>query len=123
VILTDANGTVYRAHFRHTREPQVVPTRMSGLRYHRGEFHRWYVVTECTLHVGQCKDKDRPCKTPDSSHGEAKCSRLDQFDRRKGLKIAFERALIHMYPWEENRAIRSQLWASFWTRVRRPRHG
>lgn len=121
MILTDSNGQPYRAHFRHVRlHDRKINARMSG-RFDSGS-DRWWMRTECTLHAGAWHIKSRPeGDTTPVFEGVAKCSRLDNFDRHKGLKLAFERALHAMFP--EDTSMRAQLWASFWTRVRKPRHG
>jgi hypothetical protein len=127
MVLTDANGQVFRAHFRHVRlHDRKIIAKMSGRFDSSGD--RWWMQTECTLHRGPCPTNKRPCDAKEASTGVAKCSRLDNFDRRKGLKLAFERALNSMYPsgsigttTEINSAIRGELWASFWSMVRKPK--
>lgn len=119
MILTDAQGNTYRAHFRHIVDSYGPKGKRSIWVRHLTE-PRWWATTECTLHAGACATNSRPCGT-ESKYGISKCSRSDNFDRHLGLKVSFERALRQLFP--TNQAKRSELWASFWTRVRRPKHG
>ena len=120
MILQDAQGNTYRAHFRHTLDPEGPKIYHRGMSSRWRENARWWATTECTLHAGPCATNQRPCGT-ESSYGISKCSRSDNFDRRLGLKRSFEMALHRLFPNDAQH--RGELWASFWTRVRRPKHG
>jgi hypothetical protein len=66
----------------------------------------------CTIHPGPCKEKARPCNTPESRIGTALCSVRDQFVRKTGKKIALTRAM-DAFP----RELRAKLWHEYLKRV------
>src|SRR5579859_3572434 len=113
MILTDASGTTYRAHFRHEMSSRERARGMQAIYRHSSE-PRWWVETTCTLHAGTCATNERPCGTASAKIGISRCSRSDNFDRRLGLKLSFERALWQMFPSNNGQPMRQQLWASFW---------
>ena len=67
-------------------------------------------VCYCTIHKGPCLNQTRPCDTPGAITCWTTCSRLDNFVRYTGRKIAFGRA-INTLP----RATRTALWAAYLT--------
>ena len=122
MVLTDGNGQVYRAHFRHVRldiSPGFADDATRAL-------------TECTLHKDECPDSRRPCGATVLYHGTAYCSVADNFERRVGHRLAFQRALLKLAPsfesddkalvsamvvlerdYDANRDLRAQLWAEY----------
>jgi hypothetical protein len=129
LILRDANDNVFHVHFTHVKlDERYYNRRMER----RMSPNRWWMETRCILHAGECAPhhKDSACNTAGGHTGVSRCSRLDNFNRRKGLKVSFERALNAMYPHSEdahidveNAVMRTQLWAAFWSRVRPPKGG
>lgn len=49
--------------------------------------------TICSIHPTPCAKKERPCGTPGTLTGEAFCSVRDPFNKARGRKIAFGRAI------------------------------
>lgn len=82
-----ADGKTFMAHFRHERENNT---------------------TFCTVHVGPCYEKARPCGTEPAVTGVAHCSPHDSFCKASGRKLALARALKDV-----PREIRRQLWADY----------
>jgi hypothetical protein len=115
MILRDASGKEYTAHFRH---------RMDAEGYVNDRL-RWKGVTECYLHAGNCGMDGKTCPVDDGIFAAARCSVLDRFDRRTGLKLAFGRAVGKMIHGQDSRGeeaarkIRGELWAAFFARVKR----
>lgn len=106
MILTTDSGDKYRLHFRHWFNPEAPqkpvhqPLKMSGLPNAR-ELN----ATSCAIHLGDCVGKGRPCGTPGTEVGHAECSVQDTFNRAKGRRVAFSRA-IRAFP----KHVRQQLW-------------
>lgn len=135
MILTDARGNKYWAHFRHvpehvtagalltinkkrTDEGHIVARALvEKIKHKQPEFEVTFWRTECSLHAGKCPNMDRPrgtaCSAP-SLHGHADCSPLDTFLRYEGRKGALQRALETL-----PRELRAELWASYFEQRRR----
>ena len=64
--------------------------------------------TEVTVHPVPCAHNERPCRTTNQLVGISQCHERDQFSRRVGRKIAFERAVTGL-PNE----LRAALWKAF----------
>lgn len=94
------NKMEFMVHFTHVAEESELSNRM----------------TICTVHEGKCASNKRPCGTALASNGVAHCSRKDNFNRPKGRKVAFERAIAG-YSTEA----RTQLWAAYIKRSRLPK--
>ncbi len=82
----------YIAHFTHVRTADRL----------------WEVTTLCTIHVAPCATSKRPCETLTAVTGIARCSRKDNFEKAKGRKLAFTRAISHL-----PRDTRRQLWVAY----------
>lgn len=92
MLLQTKDGQVFMIHFHH----EAVDARLVS--------HR----TSCTVHLGLCTEKKRPCNTKDSITAFALTSRKDNFDKAKGRKLALSRALT-IYA----RELRAELWAEY----------
>jgi hypothetical protein len=109
VVTKQADGcseTTFAAHFTHIK----LGARESSMTLGRKPvfINRWSHKTVCTIHAGPCAAKVRPCDTVGSVSGQARCSRLDNFDKAKGRKLAFSRA-ISSFP----RPLRAELWHDY----------
>src|SRR5882757_10775513 len=82
---------LYRVHFKHQRVAERYDDKHLSS-YHVNP-HRWYAITTCTLHAQECPTSSRPCLAQNGVTKVSKCSTLDQFDRHKGLKLSFQRAV------------------------------
>lgn len=84
----------YAVHFHH----QPV--------YDDTSLEKW--ATFATIHPGRCASNERPCKTPESVTGVARCSKKDMFSRAVGRKLALKRAIDWM-----PRELRAQIWVEY----------
>ena len=77
----------------------------------------WYVVVKCLVHTGPCiLTHAEPRHCINGLHGEARCSRKDNFVRAVGNRLALTRA-IETLPI----STREALWAAYWQVARRPK--
>ena len=96
MILTTSTDT-YAVHFRHV-DLSIAATRVTH-------------ITECAIHAGKCFSGNRPCMTLGETYGCAQCCHLDNFNRAKGRKIAFGRALSPL-----PKDVRTSLWRAYLTK-------
>ncbi len=140
MILIDAQGNKYWAHFRHVAQQitvrdlrnafQISPRlirggtefyiskklihKVAGKRDQRTET---FWVTQCGFHAEPCPNKNRPAETPCEGVklvGESVCSPLDIFLRDDGRKRALARAIKDL-----PRELRGQLWDSYFEQRRK----
>ena len=96
MILKDAEGGIYVAHFSHKLADD-----------------KKHVHTTCRIHQGPCihvLEPIRHCSVPPSGLGIARRNPMDVFRKAVGRKLAFERA-IGVF----RRTLRAQLWKSYWS--------
>lgn len=96
MILKDAKGGVYVAHFSHKFDAD-------GKGVH----------TTCRVHSGPCLhvlEPVRHCSVPLTGLGIARRNPHDVFKKAVGRKMAFQRAISAL-----SRDLRQQLWSSYWT--------
>lgn len=105
MILKDASGNIYVAHFAHQhQQPVKGQYKMSSYATPTPQIGR----TKCKLHLNTCtKAEDGPC-TSDGFSGLANCSVRDQFEKAKGRKVALARAMKSL-----EKSLRRQLWKSY----------
>lgn len=128
MILTDAEGHKYWAHFRHVPERLTVGELLDNhwhktddghiiskmlltkLKHRNPDSEVVFWRTECSFHGGECpkRPKDEPCSVRPIMYGAADCSPLDRFDRNDGRKLALARAIKEL-----PKPLRAQLWASY----------
>jgi hypothetical protein len=89
--LVTSSGQLVMAHFHHQKVDEKL----------------WNWETLCTVHLGPCKTKERPCNT-ESSLGVARTSRKDVFYKSEGRKLAMARALSALA-----RELRAEVWAAY----------
>lgn len=104
MILKDSKGNTYAVHFLHSSKPasELGPY---GSITDKGLPIRF---TACTVHAGKCAKADRPCDTPGAVIAYAWCAPVDQFNRHKGRKLAFARAIEGF-----SKELRRELWQDF----------
>ena len=94
MILEDSEGVRYSVHFHYF-------------------MHDGKRMTHCTIHRSPCDAKMRPCGTRPFASGLAECSKLDEFRKSTGRKIALARAMEILLP----RPKRAELWVSYLSKV------
>lgn len=100
-MLLQLNGIEYSIHFQHNRK---VPRTFES-----AALEPSWQQTICKIHAGRCQIKGCPEGIPIIGMGVAHCSEQDDFDKAKGRKLSFGRAIQQSF----SRVERDQFWTEY----------